>query len=343
VMAIVRYERAIATLYEQVDALFAGVRQDTALDDRALHQVLSAADVELAACDRDLAIVAADPHFALELCMACWQYDWNRNGQVDRGDRHLFQVEFDRDGAPLAEDDPRRTPTYRLDVGDAHWARAIIAFQRAVLHLAMAYRWSALVGQIRMTMPMPEHIHVPLDRADRMRGARDLILAGLDQADLARMAYLAETDDDREWVPSPRQHSYAAPLPVDGALYETWAGVVRDLRALVSGREGLSLTDLVQLAPARLDRLPGGFIAVGRVFSEPRDIAIDLAALERLAAASAAEHEQAEQALRAFLGGLYADAMAPSPMVRRMRRMQAELARGEDTVARKLRYFIWLN
>ena len=39
-------------------------------------------------------------------------------------------------------------------------------------------------------------------------------------------AYLAETDDDREWVPNPKQQSHPMPLPVDaariGALERTW-------------------------------------------------------------------------------------------------------------------------
>src|SRR5262245_34992800 len=98
----------------------------------------------LEAVDRDLAIVAEDPKFSLELCLACWEHDWNRNGRIDDRDRKLFEVEYDGKGGRLADDDPRRRPTYRFDVGDADWARAMVSFQRAFVEIVLAYRWNEL-------------------------------------------------------------------------------------------------------------------------------------------------------------------------------------------------------
>src|SRR5687767_11661674 len=40
----------------------------------------------LEAIDRDLQIAEADPGFGLELCLACWKHDWNRNGSIDERD-----------------------------------------------------------------------------------------------------------------------------------------------------------------------------------------------------------------------------------------------------------------
>ena len=43
---------------------------------------------ELEAIDRDLAVAEADPDFALELCLACWEHDWNFNGRIDERDKN---------------------------------------------------------------------------------------------------------------------------------------------------------------------------------------------------------------------------------------------------------------
>ena len=38
---------------------------------------------------------ASHKNIELELCIACWRYDWNHNGQIDTNDEKLFEIEFD--------------------------------------------------------------------------------------------------------------------------------------------------------------------------------------------------------------------------------------------------------
>jgi len=114
----------------------------------------------LEAVDRDLAVVAGDREFSLELCLACWERDWNRNGRIDEADRKLFELEFDGKGGELAEGDPRRRPTFRFDTGDAEWARAMIAFQRAAGELVLAYQWSDRADRSRPRIARIAREHV---------------------------------------------------------------------------------------------------------------------------------------------------------------------------------------
>ena len=291
---------------------------------------------KLEAIDQDLAVAAADRGFSLELCLACWEVDWNHNGRIDSRDRRLFELEFDGKGGEIPEGDPRRRPTFRFDTGDADWGRAMIAFQRAAGELVLAYKWSELDKLFRSGGPPAITIHL-IDKP-RVTRARGLILAGLGFAERCRAAYLAETDDDREWVPNPRQRNHPMPLEVDDAVYQTWAGVIGDVRRMLNSEQGLSIRELSRLDDDELAaRVPDAYIDFGRMLAEPTDITIDFSK-ER-----ARDLASAEAVLRGVLQNGYQTAMPPSPLVGRLHRMKAQLARGEDTFERKLRYLLWLN
>jgi hypothetical protein len=68
----------------------------------------------------------------------------------------------------------------------------------------------------------------------------------------------AETDDDREWIPSPRQTGVMPAMPVTPELVQAWQQFLDELEALLQGRKLMTHW-----------RLPGG-INLRRVFLEPR-------------------------------------------------------------------------
>jgi hypothetical protein len=293
---------------------------------------------KLEAIDRDLAVVAADPGFSLELCIACWEHDFNHNGRIDDGDRKLFELEFDGRGGTIPEGDPRRRPTFRFDTGDADWARAMIAFQRAAGELVLAYKWSDLDKLIHADGP-PFLTIKQTDKA-RVTRARELVISGLGFADKCRDAYLAETDDDREWVPNPRQRSHPIPLEVDAELYQTWAAVTGDVRRMLKSEEGLSMREMAGVVADDLKtRAPDAYIDLGKMLAEPKDIVIDL----RTILLRMPDAPVVEQVLRGLLGNGYQTKMRASPLVGRLRHMKEQLDRSEDTLDRKLRYLLWLN
>ena len=75
----------------------------------------------------------------------------------------------------------------------------------------------------------------------------------------------AETDDDHEWLPNPKQKGVLG-LPVNDAMIDAWLGLVRELEAVLNGKKlvpvsltwntgdkGLNLKTFLDDPPARLD------------------------------------------------------------------------------------------
>lgn len=338
VRAIARYERVAHQIAVDGRTLVIGGLESGEVNQKYLRTTFGDAEAELASIDEDLAAAAEDPGISLELCVACWEIDWNGNGRVDSRDRRLMEIEQDEHGEAIPEGDPRRRPTFRFDHGDIAWARAFVSFQRAALDLVLAYDWSDAVAAASEHGDHPGRVVLRLVAPERVAAARERILFGLDQSDASRREYLAETDDDRELVPSPRQKNHPIPLPVDDALYETWEGVVGDLRRLVNGEEGLALADLLTLAEERTERPVHGYLDVGRLLAHPKDIELDIDEIERLA-----RRRDTQGALVGFLGDGYSATMKPSPLPRRLLRMKGEIDRQDEAFERKLRYLLWLN
>jgi hypothetical protein len=337
VWAITRYEKLMRRLVLDGSTLMAAL-DGGVLNQKYLHATLHETEAELAAVEADLAAASRRSGISLELCLACWELNWSGNGRIDERDRQLFQIERDEVGEPIPEGDPRRKPTFRLDDGDVAWARAFVSFERAALDVLLAYDWSELAGLARRRSERPDRLVLRLVEPERIAQAKQRLLEGLAHSDASRRAYLAETDDDREWVPSPRQRSHPMPLPVDSALYDTWSGVVGDLRRLVEGEEGLGVADAMDAAGERMHHPASGYLDVGRLLAHPKDITLDLVALRRLER----EHDT-EGALTAALGEYYVRSMKPSPLPRRLARMKREIDRGEEGLGRKLRYLFWIN
>jgi hypothetical protein len=337
VHAIARYQAAGSQLFGELRVVLDEASSLKFFDHEKGRAAWRAFISELDAVDRDLEIAAADPGFSLEVCVACWEpRDWNHNGRIDDGDRRLFELEYDGKGGVLPPDDPRRKPSFRFDHGDVLWARAMIAFQRAGVELVLAYRWSELdklfAGGDELRM------NIKLIDPGRAKRARELVLAGLTFADETRLAYLRERDDDHEWVPNPRQKSYAMPLVVTAELYTKWEQVIGDVRNLLESKEGLSLRELATAAtgPQAALVVPDVYVDLGRMLREPTDIVVDLD--DNLPRA-----QKYERMFRGLLGHGYTESMRASPLVGRLRHMHIEVQKGDDTLQRKLRYLLWLN
>jgi hypothetical protein len=357
VRAVAAYQAAGAQLVGDLEQLLEkadGLRSLDHQEGRALWQRFADALVPI---DADLAVAADDKSFGLELCIACWEHDWNRSGQIDERDRRMFEIEYDGRARPNAdgeidsfipEGDPRRRPTFRFDAGDADWARAMLSFQRSAMELILAYQWSQLDKLFASRGAPPPKLVIPVQDKARVQRARSLLVAGLGYADRCRQAYLDETDDDREWVPNPRQQSHPIPLEVDAALYQTWADVTHDLRLMLESKEGLSLRAVAAFGDEdKLGALlPDVFLDLGAMLRDPADITVDFSqveALENWRSDPAGSQRIIEQMLRGALGKGYATKMAQTKLLDRLARMKRELSTGEDTFERKLRYLLWLN
>lgn len=338
--AVVRYRAATHQLATDVPTIVLGAVQTRGFNAKYLRAALESFEQELSLVEADLAVAAKVPELALDLCLACWEVDWDRDGQVGEDDRRLLEIELDERGEPLPEGDPRRRPTYRYDHGDVQWARAFVSFQRAAADVLLAYRWSELDKLLpAIFLGADPVITLQLEQPARISEARARILAGLDLADAARKAYLAETDDEREWVPNPRQKNHPMPLKVDEALYQTWEQVAGDLRRIVEGKEALKVADLLAMAePDDGEALPEGYLDLGGMLARPKAIVLDLGQLK-----ADFEDERSEPLLEHFFGEFYVKQASPSPLPGRLKRMKGEIDREEESFERKLRYLLWLN
>ena len=117
---IARAEKINHQLFIDGRTLAAGIATG-GINQRYLQSTFAEAEADLAGVEADLAVAARHPGIGLELCLACWEIDWNRNGRVDERDRLLFQIEQDERGEEIHEGDPRRKPTFRFDDGDVAW------------------------------------------------------------------------------------------------------------------------------------------------------------------------------------------------------------------------------
>lgn len=339
VAAVSGYQAILHALYRDMTSVLGGIMMGRTINHRLLADALRRAEAELAAVDVHLAAAARSPDIRLKLCLACWERDWDHDGSIGAGDRLLLQIERDAAGERIPEGDPRRKPTFQFDVGDVHWARAMVAFQRALFDLGLAYRLPEM-AELRAA-DRSGTISIRLVEPKRITAARQRLFEGLEHADRARLAYLAETDDAGEWVPNPTQRDHPLPLPVDGQLYATWQGVLRDLGALLRSAEGIDVAEAAQLGDDQWDDPPQGAIDVGRLLARPGDIVIRLdhtSALDR-----DRTRQNAEAVLRDLFGDKYVARMKPSPLLQRLSRMKRELERGEESLERKLRYLFWLN
>ena len=341
VHAVAAYRGALGRLYTEALAQLQRIEQERRFDHDAWRAIFDRLEQSLGKIDDDLAVAAEDPGLAFDLCLACWRVDWNRTGEIDESDRLLFQVEVDANGERLSAGDPRRKPTFRFDVGDIWWARAMLAFQRAVLQLGLGYSWTDLDRFVVGAGDEPPEFRLRVRDADRIRRARDLLLAGLDHAERARTEYLAETDDEREWVPNPRQLDHPLPLPVDDALYDTWDRVVKAVRRLLRSEEGLDVAEIAQLGDDRWDDPPRGHIDLGRFLGQPADVLVDFEHLEALG--DDQTRANAEQVLRDLFGEAYVTDMEPSSLPRELMRMRDEVESGSESLETKLRYLLWIN
>ncbi len=84
-------------------------------------------------------------------------------------------------------------------------------------------------------------VHWPAGDKVRMSAARRHLKSAIAASRETWKAILAETDDDREWLPSPRQQSRANPgMPITDEMVAGWLKVLDDFDDLLDGRKLLA-------------------------------------------------------------------------------------------------------
>jgi hypothetical protein len=173
-----------------------------------------------------------------------------------------------------------------FDKGDVHWLRGYVHLLRAMTDVILAHDTRELFErtahlffarvespheqlqspseepmQMGMQADLIAAIHLmrfePVE-ADRMRSALGHLEGAIAQSRQSWESILAETDSDREWIPSPNQES-VIPVQVSEEMVEAWQVFLDEADALLAGRK---------LVPHWRIR-DGRGVNLRRVFAEP--------------------------------------------------------------------------
>ena len=177
-------------------------------------------------------VKGAGPYLRME--PGTWALDLDGDGVVSPPERYFFWVP--RRGGPLAPPGPPTeayyqahftAPVIRVDRSDVYWAIAYCHFAEAALNLVLAYDAQTAPGRLRLE----------LRDAERVRGvAYRNLQQGLQYSRRLRESLMQETDDDAEWIPSPKQVNTSFPLVMDAGTFATWGELLRHLDLLAAGK-----------------------------------------------------------------------------------------------------------
>lgn len=241
---------------------------------------------DLGAADRTLAEIT-DPGVKLRIDVAAMRLDVDGNGRIDREEvAGPFYRNVVMAGLPPPEGD---TFELALDRADVEWMRAYAHVLMAAGELFIAHGWQDVFERAgHLLFPKTRTPHEYL----RGAGPLDLMQSGLDISDLVAFIHLlsvecdepgamararehlletirhsrsmwefalAETDNDREWLPAPDQDGAIAGVRITQERVRMWRELLDEGEALLEGRR------LVRFW--RGDGTLG--INIKRVFTEP--------------------------------------------------------------------------
>jgi hypothetical protein len=241
---------------------------------------------DLASVEKTLApIESSDPK--LELAIAACRLDFNGDGRTE---------DYESLASVLSEVTSQQIPAeaatgfvVAFDRGDVHWLRGYCHVLSALCEMFLAHDTTKLhdytaqlffpAAKTRVPLLAEEHpewwrdsfldaiafIHLlqfPVKEPERLKSAHAHLLAVVDQSRASWDAILAETDDDREWIPNPKQKKAAIPgAEISAEMIAAWRTVLDELAAVLEGEK---------LIPFWRGENPLG-VNLKRVFFEPTD------------------------------------------------------------------------
>jgi hypothetical protein len=213
-------------------------------------------------------VKGAGPYLRIE--PGTWAIDLDGDGVVTTVERYFFWVPRRDVGLPPRDapsDEFYRTfyaaPVIKVDRSDVYWAIAYSYFAEAALNLVLAYDVQTGQGDVRVELREPERVRGTAYRA---------LQQGLAYSRRLRESLAAETDDDFEWIHSPKQKNSSFPLVLDAQTFASWGDLLSHLDLLVAGK---TLLGGVINAPVAMRDLsmgmcpPGSGINLRNLFLDP--------------------------------------------------------------------------
>jgi len=197
--------------------------------------------------------------FGVEVNLSLARLDFDGDGQCSPGETLLDAL--GRSFGLPAEAPDGRDVDVRFDGADAMWLKGYTHLLPGALDLLMAYDWRPVWDQCANVVFLNPNPAPPLARfsaegqqfgqwADLIAGVHDLRLRVVDKdgvrhardefkamVSCSRMCWqrvMAETDDDKEWLPSPHQTGPGG-TTITKAQVDAWQHVLDELDAVASG------------------------------------------------------------------------------------------------------------
>ena len=256
------------------------------ITDEQFRAILARFDADLTAAADTLAKVE-DPGVKLRLPVGRVRLDLDGDG--DAGEDETFWKIFTAVAWRAAKlDEGQKDFPIAFDAADVHWMIGYTHLLRALLQVYLAHDTAAVFGTLAPALftgvEVPESplenvgddsrgwrfgiadlilaIHrtrLEVTEPDRMRAAREHLLAMISQSRRCWEHALAETDDDREWIPNAGQTSLT-PLTVTPERIAGWRRFLGEAERVLNGEV---------LLPHW--RAKNGFgLDLKRVFEQPR-------------------------------------------------------------------------
>ncbi len=263
-----------------------------------VRQVFLDFQTRLIQAEAELAKVDVQKDVKLPLDLMAIRLDLTGDGKSD--DKEDFLTIFgvaNRRQPGIGPQDMRVT----FDAGDVPWLRGYCHFLAAFCDMVLAYDHQRLFdhcGHLVYPQPVPSApvaeaidagergfdtdiadfiaaihlINFPVKEPKRMASARAHLLEMIRTSRQSWTLILAETDNDHEWLPNPRQTGVLG-VPVTREVIDGWHGVLAEMEDLLEGRKLVPFwRDYTRfLGPARPIPMEGRGINLKRFFDEPRD------------------------------------------------------------------------
>ncbi|MBA3483800.1 MAG: hypothetical protein H0T51_18505 [Pirellulales bacterium] len=253
------------------------------LTNDAFRKIIADFADDLAKVEATLAAIgSADVKLPMHLGMV--RLDFDGDGQA--GDEETLWRIFSRVTGRDVSEETAAGFVMALDKGDVHWLRGYCRLLSALCEMHLTYDTQELHDHAaRLFFPTAEapypflggddlqdwifdaiaFIHMlqlPVVAPERMAKAHEHLLAVVEQSRLSWAAILAETDDDREWVPNPQQKNTAIPgAVITKPMVDGWHAVLDEVEAILQGKK---------LVPF-WRRHEGRGVNMQRVFMEPTE------------------------------------------------------------------------
>lgn len=223
------------------------------------RQVIQDFQERLINAEAELARIHLQNEVKLSLDLAAISLDLDGNGKIEGAESFQTLLGAVNRGRPMAD------LKVTLDNGDVPWLRGYCHFLCAFCDIVLAYdhqRMFDVAGQwfypqpVR-SQPLPQPLDVgernnereildaiaaihladfPIREPKRMSSARGHLLEMIRTSRQSWELISAETDDDHEWLPSPKQSGILR-IPVTREMIDSWHGILTEMEDLLEGRK----------------------------------------------------------------------------------------------------------